>query len=141
MQQTENKTEEKYIKYLQQRLAKKQKQLSKQKEREEELQRVMKNTEEDIDQMLYALHELEKAKTRKRRIISRSEVLGFFARISRLFDYLQRRYHKCLNYGLTCLVIYARYRFSSRTRAPGHEFLGSATILTYFKYEREMVAR
>ncbi|KAB4424254.1 hypothetical protein GAO02_17430, partial [Bacteroides thetaiotaomicron] len=90
---------------------------------------------------IYALHELEEAEkgNHKRHTIPYNEVFSFFTRICRLFDYLQHRCHKYFNYRLTCLVIHAHYRFRSRTRAPGREYLSPGTILTYFKHEWEMV--
>ena len=98
--------------------------------RQERLNRTMQNTKDDIDQLIYALHELEEAEkgNHKRHTIPYNEVFSFFTRICRLFDYR-----------LTCLVIHAHYRFRSRTRAPGREYLSPGTILTYFKHEREMV--
>ena len=100
----------------------------------------MQNTKDDIEQLSYTLHELEKAQKAKdtRRVIPHDEILRFFTRFCHLFDDLQHRYHKSLKYWLTSLLIYTRYRFRSRTRTPGHEFLRPATILTYFKYERGM---
>ena len=124
-------------KFIKERLKHKQEQLSMQ----ERLNRTMQNTKDDIDQLIYALHELEEAEkgNHKRHTIPYNEVFSFFTRICRLFDYLQHRCHKYFNYRLTCLVIHAHYRFRSRTRAPGREYLSPGTILTYFKHEWEMV--
>ena len=88
--------------------------------------------------MVMELEEAEKG-NHKRHTIPYNEVFSFFTRICRLFDYLQHRCHKYFNYRLTCLVIHAHYRFRSRTRAPGREYLSPGTILTYFKHEWEMV--
>lgn len=128
-------------KFIKERLKHKQKQLSMQAIRQERLNRTMQNTKDDIDQLIYALHELEEAEkgNHKRHTIPYNEVFSFFTRICRLFDYLQHRCHKYFNYRLTCLVIHAHYRFRSRTRAPGREYLSPGTILTYFKHEWEMI--
>ena len=142
MKQSQDKVIRKSIQTIKKRLSQKQELLSKQEEREERMQRKMQNTKDDIEQLAYTLHELEKAQEAKdtRRIIPRDKILSFFTRFCRLYDNLQHRYHKNFKYWLTCLVIYTRYRFRSRMLAPDHEFLRPATILTYFKYERGMVA-
>ena len=49
------------IKFIKERLKHKQEQLSKQAIRQERLNRTMQNTKDDIDQLIYALHELEEA--------------------------------------------------------------------------------
>lgn len=141
MKQSQDKVIRKSIQTIKKRLSQKQELLSKQEEQEERMQRKMQNTKDDIEQLSYTLHELEKAQRAKdtRRVIPHDEILRFFTRFCHLFDYLQHRYHKSLKYWQTSLLIYTRYRFRSRTRTPGHEFLRPATILTYFKYERGMV--
>lgn len=140
MQQNKDEVIKQGIQTITKRLSQKQELLSKQEAREECMQRKMQNTKDDIEQLSYTLHELEKAQKAKdtRRVIPHDEILRFFTRFCHLFDDLQHRYHKSLKYWLTSLLIYTRYRFRSRTRTPGHEFLRPATILTYFKYERGM---
>ena len=48
-------------KFIKERLKHKQEQLSMQAIRQERLNRTMQNTKDDIDQLIYALHELEEA--------------------------------------------------------------------------------
>ena len=64
--------------------------------RQERLNRTMQNTKDDIDQLIYALHELEEAEKVIINVIlfPYNEVFSFFTRICRLFDYLQHRCHK-----------------------------------------------
>ena len=78
-------------KFIKERLKHKQEQLSMQAIRQERLNRTMQNTKDDIDQLIYALHELEEAEkgNHKRHTIPYNEVFSFFTRICRLFDYLQ----------------------------------------------------
>ena len=51
--------------------------------RQERLNRTMQNTKDDIDQLIYALHELEEAEkgNHKRHTIPYNEVFSFFTRI------------------------------------------------------------
>lgn len=88
-------------KFIKERLKHKQEQLSMQAIRQERLNRTMQNTKDDIDQLIYALHELEEAEkgNHKRHTIPYNEVFSFFTRICRLFDYLQ---HRCLPADLPC---------------------------------------
>ena len=71
-----------------------------------------------------------------------ADILGFEdqASFSRFFDFLQHRLNLFVHYELACEIIFARYRFRSRSRTPGREYLSFATVLTYFKNERSMVS-
>lgn len=126
---------------LEAKLNRKRKQLASQQARYEELENTIQNTENDIEQLECALRELEKTQEGKheRRIIPNDQIKNFFARISQLFDDLQRRWHRQLNYKTVCMVIYARYQFRSRVRDPERQYLSPATVLSYFKHERVMV--
>ena len=103
MQQNKDEVIKQGIQTIKKRLSQKQELLSKQEAREECMQRKMQNTKDDIEQLSYTLHELEKAQKAKdtRRVIPHDEILRFFTRFCHLFDDLQHRYHKSLKYWLT----------------------------------------
>lgn len=129
------------IHYIKERLKRRKEQYVRQQIRCTELKQIMQHTVDDIEQMEYALHELEKAQQgeRKQIIIPNERISDFFTHLSDLFDALQHRYQKHFNYRLTCLVIYARYKFESRIHIIGRKYLTAMTILTYFKSERNMI--
>ena len=54
------------------------------------------------------------------------------------FDHLQHRLHRSLNYTWFCLVLCSRYTFQSRLKSVERCCLTPATVLGYFKREREM---
>ena len=56
-------------KFIKERLKHKQEQLSMQAIRQERLNRTMQNTKDDIDQLIYALHELEEAEKGNHNVI------------------------------------------------------------------------
>ena len=128
-------------KNLEARLAHKKEQLAHQQERQLILESSIHNTQDDIEQLEYVLHKLDEMDKchHKRRTITNDNVSFFFIHVSELFDYLQHRLHRRLDYKLTCTLLYARYRFRSRMRAPSRRFLRPATVLSYFKMEREMI--
>lgn len=68
----------------------------------------------------------------------RERIASFFARVSRFFDHLQHRLHRSLNYTWFCLVLCSRYTFQSRLKSVERCCLTPATVLGYFKREREM---
>ena len=72
------------------------------------------------------------------RFVPRERIASFFARVSRFFDHLQHRLHRSLNYTWFCLVLCSRYTFQSRLKSVERCCLTPATVLGYFKREREM---
>ena len=102
----------------------------------------LEHTEKEIKQLEYALEVMESAEKagRKRRVIAHDKIKEYFASFSRFFDFLQHRLNLFVHYELACEIIFARYRFRSRSRTPGREYLSFATVLTYFKNERGMVS-
>ena len=65
MQQNKDEVIKQGIQTIKKRLSQKQELLSKQEAREECMQRKMQNTKDDIEQLSYTLHELEKAQKAK----------------------------------------------------------------------------
>lgn len=126
---------------IEESLNQKRQQLARQQSRREQMDNTIQHTENDIEQLEYTLHELEEIQKgqHERRIIPNDQITTFFTRISQVFDDLQRRWHRQLNYKMTCMVIYARYQFRSRVRDPERQYLSPATVLSYFKHEREVV--
>lgn len=126
---------------IEESLNQKRQQLARQQSRREQMDNTIQHTENDIEQLEYALHELEEIQKgqHERRIIPNDQITTFFTHISQVFDDLQRRWHRQLNYKMTCMVIYARYQFRSRVRDPERQYLSPATVLSYFKHEREVV--
>ena len=105
---------------LETRLAHKKEQLAHQQERQLILESSIHNTQDDIEQLEYILHKLEEidAGYYKRHTVSKEKVSSFFIHVSELFDYLQHRLHRRFDYKLTCILLYARYRFRSHVRVP-----------------------
>lgn len=125
-------------------IADKKERYAKQKERREKLEQTMQNTCNDIEQLECTLAQMERAEKASRksaatrsRFVPRERISDFFARASRFFDRLQHRLHRTLNYTWFCLAICARYTFESRIKRNGHNCLTPATVLGYFKRERE----
>ena len=110
---------------------------AKQQARMEKLEQTMANTCNDIEQLEYTLRQMECAEAKPRRVISRRRVSDFFIHASEVFDYLQHRLHRTLNYVWFCLVLYARYSFENRKI--DHPLLSPTTVLGYFKRERNFV--
>ena len=79
-------------KFIKERLKHKQEQLSMQAIRQERLNRTMQNTKDDIDQLIYALHELEEAEkgNHKRHTIPYNEVSSFSTLDLRSFTSLRK---------------------------------------------------
>ena len=129
------------IQYIKERLKRRKEQYARQQIRATELKQIMQHTEDDIEQMEYALRELEKARKgeHKQVIIPNDRISDFFTHLNDLFDALQHRYQKHFNYRLTCLVVYARYKLESHIHIVGRKYLTATTILTYFKSERNMI--
>jgi len=105
----------------------------------------MENTRNDIEQLEYTLAQMERTAKRSRnaaaqpsRFVPRERIASFFARVSRFFDHLQHRLHRSLNYTWFCLVLCSRYTFQSRLKSVERCCLTPATVLGYFKREREM---
>ena len=101
----------------------------------ENLEQTMRNTQNDIGQLEYTRMQL--AQKRTPRISPREKVPAFFAHASRVYDRIQSRLHHPMNYTWFCLVLCHRYRFESRSRRPDRRYLTPATVLGYFKKERE----
>lgn len=132
----------KIIKEAQKHLQQKREKYRRQEEKMEEMKCTMQHTETEIKQLEYALEVMESAEKagRKRRMIAHDKIKEYFASFSRFFDFLQHRLNLFVHYELACEIIFARYRFRSRSRTPGREYLSFATVLTYFKNERGMVS-
>ncbi len=109
-----------------------------QRERLERMKCAMQNSEKEIEQLEYVLNELQHLSDtgREPRTVSRDEVEDYFKRFCRVFDCLQHRLQQHFKYRLACELIFARYRFRSRSQTPGREYLSFATVLAYFKRER-----
>lgn len=132
----------KIIKDIQKHLQQKKEQYQRQEEKVEEMKCTMQHTEDEIKQLEYALEEVERMETAacKPKVVAHDKIKECFAFLSRFFDFLCRRLNLFVHYELACEIIFARYRFRSRSRTPGKEYLSFATILTYFKNERSMVS-
>ena len=131
----------KRTKEAQKHLQQKREQYHRQEEKIEEMKCTMQHTEEEIKQLEYVLEVMKSAeKGRKGRVITHDKIKEYFASFSRFFDFLQHRLNLFVHYELVCEIIFARYRFRSRSRTPGREYLSFATVLTYFKNERSMVS-
>ena len=114
---------------------------AKQQDRLKRLQKTIQNTENDIQQIEYTLHQIEDARknSRARKIVPNTQITDFFIRITQIFERVQHRLHHGLNYRIACMLIYGRYHIKSRTHLPGKEYLRFETVLTYFKRERTMI--
>ncbi|WP_244437326.1 hypothetical protein [Bacteroides reticulotermitis] len=101
----------------------------------------MENTESEIEQLKYVLDKLyQMQKThRQPKVISNNRIFDFFKLINQMYEMLQHRLRVRFKYKLVCHVLFARYRFQSRSKTPGREFLSFATVVAYFKRERGMV--
>lgn len=123
------------------RLELKKEKLIGQTEREEQIKETIQHTQEEIEQLEYCMRQVQRAKetNRKPRVIAYEKVRECFAILSRMYDYVQRHVKQTIKYELACEVIYARYKFKSRSNVSGQEFLCYATVLAYFKRERGMV--
>lgn len=123
------------------KIAQKKEQHAKQQARKEKLEQTMQNTSQDIEQLEHTLAQLELAETsptrRKPRFIPRDGISSFFSHASRVFDRLQHRLRRTLNYTWFCLVLCSRYVMESRCKNPRRRYLTPATVLGYFKRERE----
>ena len=115
----------------------KKKRFAKQQARKEKLEQTMTNTCNDIEQLECTLRQMERAEVRPRRIVTHRHISDFFIHASRVFEYLQHRLHHTLNYVWFCLALCARYGFENRKI--GHPLLSPATVLGYFKRERDFV--
>ena len=123
---------------LKMKIAEKKERLVRQQMRKEDLERGIRNNRNDISQLEYTLHKMKYArkKNKPRNLIPHEDIPEFFTRISRLYDYLQHRFHYSFNYTLFCLIVNSRYSFESRSKTAGHRRLSPATVLAYFKRER-----
>ena len=130
---------------LKNRIADRKERYTKQQARREKLEQTMETTRNDIEQLEYTLAQMERTAKRSRnaavqpsRFVPRERIASFFARVSRFFDHLQHRLHRSLNYTWFCLVLCSRYTFQSRLKSVERCCLTPATVLGYFKREREM---
>lgn len=124
---------------LEERLERTRQRYARQQERLEILQSSMRNNEENIRQMEYALNMIDRVSKQRRRhrVIPRAEVQEFFIYASRVYDRIQRRLRLShLNYTYFCIVISSRYLFESRLQTPNHRFISPLTVISYFKRER-----
>ena len=96
------------IEIIKDRLQRKRKQYIHQGEKIEQMKCTMQNTGEEIEQLEYVLNEMEHIAD-----VNRAPRVIPNARVE-------------------------DYQFKSRLHTPGREYLSFATILTYFKREREM---
>ena len=129
------------IEIIKDRLQRKRKQYIHQGEKIEQMKCTMQNTGEEIEQLQYVLNEMEHIAdvNRAPRVIPNARVEEVFAYLCRVFEFLQHRLKLHFKYKLACEVIFAYYQFKSRLHTPGREYLSFATILTYFKRERNGV--
>ena len=109
---------------LKNRIADRKERYTKQQARREKLERTAKRS--------------RNAAAQPSRFVPRERIASFFARVSRFFDHLQHRLHRSLNYTWFCLVLCSRYTFQSRLKSVERCCLTPATVLGYFKREREM---
>ena len=130
---------------LKNRIADRKERYTKQQARREKLEQTMENTRNDIEQLEYTLAQMERAASAPAMLPyslpfcpPASVSLASFARVSRFFDHLQHRLHRSLNYTWFCLVLCSRYTFQSRLKSVERCCLTPATVLGYFKREREM---
>lgn len=140
MKSTQNKGMNLTAEDLKNRIADRKERYTKQQARREKLEQTMQNTRNDIEQLEYTLAQIERAAKRSRkpsRFVPRERIADFFAHVSRLFDYLQHHLHRSLNYTWFCLVLCSRYTFQSRLKSVERCCLTPATVLGYFKRERE----
>lgn len=128
---------------LKNRIADRKERYTKQQARREKLEQTMENTRNDIEQLEYTLAQMERAAKRSRnaaaqpsRFVPRERIASFFARVSRFFDHLQHRLHRSLNYRFY-LVLCSRYTFQGHLKSVERCRLTLATVLGYFKRERE----
>lgn len=124
--------------YLEQCLERTRQRYERQEIRLEFLQQAMQNNRDKMEQIEYALAMMKRVGTQRRkpRIIPYAGIRDFIAYTSRLYDRLQLRLHRHLNYTYFCSVICSRYLFESRSRICSRRFLNPTTILSYFKQER-----
>ena len=122
-------------------LKRKKEQLLHQEEKLEELQRTIQDTKSQIEQLEYIRDKQQQLskERQKQRVIPYSQVHDFFRHLCQVYEYLEHRFHSHFKYKMACLLIFARYRFQSRSHSPGREYLSFTTVLTYFKNERGMV--
>lgn len=113
---------------------------ARQKQRMEQLQLSMQNTESEIEQLQQCLEIIEHMSeaNRKPKVIPNNKIAAVIKALCGVFDFLQHRLHTQFKYQLACLLIDARYKFKSRLQTPGREYLSFETIMTYFKRERGM---
>ena len=135
---------------LKNRIADRKERYTKQQARREKLEQTMENTRNDIEQLEYTLAQMERTAKRSRnaavqpsRFVPRVDgnavaCAQIFDTVSRFFDHLQHRLHRSLNYTWFCLVLCSRYTFQSRLKSVERCCLTPATVLGYFKREREM---
>lgn len=123
---------------LRQRLACTRQRYERQEIRLDALLQSMRNNRDKMEQIEYALAMKEHAGARRLhpRVIRYAEIRDFIAYASRLYDRLQSRLHRHLNYAYFCSVICSRYLFESRFHVRDRRFLNFTTILSYFKQER-----
>ena len=115
---------------LRQRLERTRQRYERQEIRLDALLQSMQNNRDKMEQIEYALAMM------RPRIVHYAEIRDFIAYASRLYDRLQSRLHRHLNYAYFCSVICSRYLFESRFHVRDRRFLNFTTILSYFKQER-----
>ncbi len=121
-------------------LARKKERYAGQQERKEKLEQTMQNTRNDIEQLEYTLRQLKRAEKPRKcrsRFIPHERIAAFFSHASRVFNRLLLRLNRTLNYTWFCLVLCSRYTIESRTKRTGHRCLTPATVLSYFKRQKE----
>lgn len=112
--------------------------LARQQERRERLEQTIQNTRDDIEQLEYTLMQMERAEKEAPRFIPNNKLQAFFTHVLCVYNWLQHRLHRSLNYIWFCLVISSRYHIESHIYAPGKRKLAACTILSYFKQERSL---
>lgn len=113
--------------------------LARQQERLERLEQTMQNTRDDIEQLEYTLTQMERAEKEVPRFIPNDELQLFLTHVLCVYNWLQHRLHRSLNYIWFCLVIHSRYHIESHIHKPDKHRLAACTILSYFKQERDLL--
>lgn len=124
---------------LEECMMKKQQSLVRQTERMEAMKSSIHNTKDDIAVLKAILHyvsRLERGEISHPQV-AHKDIPRFFARASRLYDLLCHRMHCHIDYTCFCAVIHLGYEFEVRPCDVGKHDLSRATVLGYFKKERE----
>ncbi len=120
-------------------MMKKQQSLVRQTERIEVMKSSIRNTKDDIAVLEAILHYVSRLESGEicHPQVAHKDIPRFFARASRLYDLLCHRMHCHIDYTCFCAAIHLGYDFEARPRDAEKHDLSRATVLGYFKKERE----